>query len=309
MQTTGILAAEVFAVPDTAEDDREPRADSGQESRKHRVRAIARQQRGRRGGSLGDRGFFIVSWLVPLTLVALWEIFARLGYIAPQILSAPSDVARTTWNLARDGSLFTHLGASLLRAFAGFVIGGTLGFFLGVLVGFSRLAEAVLDRSLQMARAIPFLALLPLVIIWFGVDESGKIFLVTLAVLFPIYINTMLGIRQVDPKLLEVARVTGLTAWGRIAKIILPGAMPSILTGVRYALATACMALVIAETIATDKGIGFLVMDAREFLQTDVIILTLVIYAILGVLGDSLARWLEGRLLSWHPNYATEETA
>lgn len=253
---------------------------------------------------LGEKAFFIISWFVPLALVFFWELFSRLGYIAPQILSAPSTVAKTAWNLVIDGALFTHLGASLLRACVGFIIGGILGFSLGLFAGFSKLAEAVLDRTLQMMRAIPFLALLPLVIIWFGIDESGKIFLVTMAVLFPIYINTMLGIRQVDPKLLEVAKVTGLTVWSRIHKIILPGAMPSILTGVRYALATACMALVIAETLATDKGIGFLVMDAREFLQTDVIILTLIIYAVLGVLGDSLARFLERRLLAWHPNYA-----
>jgi sulfonate transport system permease protein len=255
---------------------------------------------------LSDKEFFFISWLAPLILVVLWEFFSRLGYIAPQILSAPSDVAKATWDLAKSGALFIHIATSLLRALIGIIIGGLLGFSLGVLVGFSRLAEATLDRSLQMMRTIPFLALLPLVIIWFGVDESGKIFLVTLAALFPIYVNTMSGIRQVDPKLLEVATVTGLTTWGKISKIILPGAMPSILIGVRFALAYACMALVIAETIATDKGIGFLVMDAREFLQTDIIVLALIIYAVLGVLGDALSRWLEGRLLAWHPNYAKE---
>ncbi|MDR2127857.1 MAG: ABC transporter permease subunit [Burkholderiaceae bacterium] len=245
----------------------------------------------------------IISWIAPVALLLIWELLSRVGYIRAQILPAPSVVALTGWKLLQDGTLLTHLGYSLARACVGFVIGGTIGFVLGVAVGFSRLAEAILDRSVQMIRAIPFLALLPLVIIWFGVDEAGKVFLVALAVLFPIYINTVLGIRQVDPKLLELGRVTGLGHRDLIRRIILPGAMPSILTGVRYALAVSWLALVIAETLATTKGIGFLAMDAREFLQTNVIVLTILIYAAIGVLADSIARWLEQRLLTWHPNY------
>ncbi len=252
----------------------------------------------------GEARYQLLSWLVPLAILALWEVSSRAGLMSQQVLPSPASVAETAWRLIRSGELPAHLGASLLRAAAGFAIGGSIGFGLGVLVGFSRLAEALFDRSIQMIRAIPFLALLPLVIVWFGVDESGKIFLVSLAVLFPIYINTVLGIRQVDPKLLELARVQGLSRLETVRRIILPGAMPSILTGVRYSLATAWLALVIAETLATTKGIGFLAMDAREFLQTNVIVLTILIYAVIGVGADSLARWLERRLLAWHPNYA-----
>lgn len=254
-------------------------------------------------GNLRRAGLAIISWATPALVLIVWEVLSRTGYIEPQVLPAPSRVAATAWEMMRDGSLFLHLGYSLARATIGFAIGGSLGLALGILVGFSPLAEAVFDRSVQMVRAVPFLALLPLVIIWFGVEESGKIFLVSLAVLFPIYINTVLGIRQVDPKLIEVGRVTGLSRTGQIRRIILPGAMPSILTGVRYALAVSWLALVIAETIATTKGIGFLAMDAREFLQTNVIVLTLLIYAVIGVVADGLARLLERRLLAWHPNY------
>ncbi|GJD65270.1 ABC transporter permease subunit [Methylobacterium frigidaeris] len=250
-----------------------------------------------------ERELIVLSWLAPFLFALVWEALCRFGGVNPQVMPAPSAVLATAWTLVTDGSLFVHLGYSLLRAATGFVIGGGIGFGLGLLVGFSRLAEALLDRSIQMIRAIPFLALLPLVIVWFGVDEAGKIFLVSLGVMFPIYINTVLGIRQVDPKLLEVAKVTGLSLRGRITKIILPGAMPSILTGVRYALAVAWLALVIAETIATTKGIGFLAMDAREFLQTNVIVLTIVIYAAIGVIADGIARALERRLLAWHPNF------
>ncbi|MBB2973245.1 sulfonate transport system permease protein [Mesorhizobium sp. RMAD-H1] len=281
-------------------------------SRKNAVRADQVRQARQDGGrfsprTLSDREMLAVSWLAPVLVVLAWEGLSGIGYINPQILPSPSAVLGTALTLISNGTLPEHLGYSLLRATVGFAIGGGIGFVLGVLVGFSRIAEAALDRSIQMIRAIPFLALLPLVIIWFGVDETGKIFLVSLGVMFPIYINTVLGIRQVDPKLLELAQVTGLSVRQRITRIILPGAMPSILTGVRYALAVAWLALVIAETIATTKGIGFLAMDAREFLQTNVIVLTIVIYAAIGVFADGLARFLEKRLLAWHPNYAIGE--
>lgn len=253
---------------------------------------------------LTERQHLIISWMAPVVLILIWEAAARASLITPQVLPAPSSVAETAWTLIVSGALTEHLRASLARAMAGFAIGGSIGFGLGLVVGFSRLAESLLDRTVQMIRAIPFLALLPLVIVWFGVDEAGKIFLVSLAVMFPIYINTVLGIRQVDPKLLELARVTGLSRFETVRRIVLPGAMPSVLTGVRYSLATAWLALVIAETVATTEGIGFLAMDAREFLQTNVIVLTVLIYAAIGVGADGIARVLERRLLGWHPNYA-----
>jgi len=255
---------------------------------------------------LTARSLFFISWTAPLVLLLAWEALARAGVLSPQVLPAPSKVLQTALNLIAQGRLLSDLGASLLRAAAGFAIGGSIGFVLGTLVGFSRLAEALVDRSVQMVRAVPFLAALPLVIVWFGVGEGGKVFLVSLGVLFPIYINTVLGIRQVDPKLLELGRVTGLSNWTLIRRIVLPGALPSILAGVRYALAVAWLALVIAETIAANTGIGSLAMDAREFLQTDVIVLTIVIYAGIGVVSDGIARLLEHRLLAWHPNYAAK---
>lgn len=252
---------------------------------------------------IGRRGLQLLSWLAPVALIIVWEVLARAGWLAPQVLPAPSKVVSTGFKLATTGSLLGDLGISLLRAAAGFVIGGAVGFALGTFVGFSRIAEAAIDRSVQMIRAIPFLASLPLVIVWLGVGEAEKIFLVALGVTFPIYINTTLGIRQVDPKLVELGRIQGLSTLQLIRRIVLPGALPSILTGVRYALATAWLALVVAETIGAQSGIGFLAMDAREFLRTDVIVLTIVIYALIGVAADAIARLLERRLLAWHPNY------
>jgi sulfonate transport system permease protein len=252
---------------------------------------------------LGSRGLQLLSWLAPVVLVIVWEWLAQAGWLSPQVLPAPSKVMRTAFKLATTGTLLNDLGVSLLRAAAGFAIGSVVGAALGTLVGFSRIAEAAIDRSVQMIRAVPFLAVLPLVIVWLGVGETQKIFLVALGVTFPIYINTVLGIRQVDPKLIELGHVQGLSSIQLIRRIILPGALPSILTGVRYALATAWLALVVAETIGAQSGIGFLAMDAREFLRTDVIVLTIVIYALIGVAADGIARFLERRLLAWHPNY------
>jgi sulfonate transport system permease protein len=273
--------------------------------------ALDRSQRGDNPASssrkaqfeIGRRGLQLLSWLAPVVLLVVWELLAQAGWLSPQVLPAPSKVVKTTYKLVTAGSLLNDLGVSLARAVAGFAIGGSIGFVLGILVGFSRIAEAAIDRSVQMIRAIPFLAALPLVIVWLGVGEAEKIFLVALGVTFPIYINTTLGIRQVDPKLIELGRIQGLGTIGLIRRIILPGALPSILTGVRYALATAWLALVVAETIGAQSGIGFLAMDAREFLRTDVIVLTIVIYALIGVAADAIARFLERRLLAWHPNY------
>jgi sulfonate transport system permease protein len=256
-------------------------------------------------GAGRKQALLALSWIAPLIVLASWEFLAQIGWLSPQVLPAPSKVVRTAYKLAISGTLLNDLGVSMLRAATGFAIGGTIGFTLGTLVGFSRIAEAVVDRSVQMIRAIPFLALLPLVIVWFGVGEIAKIFMVALAVAFPIYINTKRGNRQVDPKLLELGRVQGLSTWQLIRRIILPGALPSILTGVRYSLATAWLALVVAETIGAQSGLGFLAMDARQFLRTDVIVLTIVIYALIGVAADSIAKLLERRLLAWHPNYGS----
>jgi sulfonate transport system permease protein len=247
-------------------------------------------------------------WLGPAALLVAWEIAARLGAWPPYLLPAPSVVAATAWKLTQHGTLLNDLAISLGRAACGFALGAAIGLTLGVLVGFSRVAALALDRSVQMIRAIPFLALLPLVIVWFGVGEAEKLFLVALGVFFPIYINTTLGIRQVDPRLVELGKICKLSRGQLIRHVILPGALPSILNGVRYALATAWLALVVAETIGAESGIGFLAMDAREFLRTDVIVLAIFIYAAIGVLADAAARWLEHRLLAWHPNFARGST-
>ncbi len=154
-----------------------------------------------------------------------------------------------------------------------------------------------------MIRNIPALALIPLVILWFGIDETAKLFLVAVGVFFPIYINTYHGIRSVDPQLIEMGKSYGLNRWQLYKEIILPGAMPSILVGLRFALGLVWVLLIVAETISAQAGIGYMTMNAREFLQTDIVLVGILLYAILGKLADVLARALERYLLRWHAGY------
>lgn len=243
-------------------------------------------------------------WLVPAGLLVLWQASASLGWLPPTVLPAPSSVVEAAVRLTANGQLPENLAVSFLRALAGLAIGGSIGFALGLLNGLSRLGERLLDPTLQMVRNIPHLALIPLVIIWFGIEESARLFLVALGVFFPIYLNTLYGIRGVDPQLLEMGRVYGMTPRTLFRRVILPGALPSILVGLRYALGIMWLTLIVAETIAARSGIGYMAMAAREFMQTDVVVLSILIYALLGKLADSATRLLERRFLAWNAAYA-----
>jgi sulfonate transport system permease protein len=240
------------------------------------------------------------AWLVPSLLVVAWEVLGRYQLMDARFLPPPSQVLAKFWQLLASGELVTHLSVSFRRAGLGFLIGGSLGLVLGFLNGISRVSEVLLDSPLQMVRTIPHLALVPLVILWFGIGEESKVFLVSLGAVFPMYINTFHGIRSIDPGLLELARVYQLEPRKVISQIVLPGALPSILVGVRYALGITWLTLIVAETVAASSGIGFLAMNAREVLATDVVVLSIVLYALLGKASDSAARWLERHWLGWH---------
>jgi sulfonate transport system permease protein len=244
-------------------------------------------------------------WLVPMALVVLWQVSSLLGWLPPNILPAPSSVLKVAWDKTLDGSLPSNLAVSFVRAVSGLIIGGVIGFGLGLLNGLSKLGEKLLDPTLQMIRNVPHLALIPLVIIWFGIGESARLFLVALGVFFPIYLNTLHGVRNVDPQLIEMGKIYGMDNQTLFTRVILPGALPSIFVGMRFALGVMWLTLIVAETIAANSGIGHMAMAAREFMQTDIVVLSIVIYAILGKLADSATRFLEGKFLAWNPAYAT----
>ncbi|MFZ4527124.1 MAG: aliphatic sulfonate ABC transporter permease SsuC [Undibacterium curvum] len=242
-------------------------------------------------------------WLVPVLLIAIWQFSAQVGWLSSRILPEPWAVVRATWELSLSGDLLLHVRTSLWRALSGFAIGGGLGLLLGLLTGTFRIAETLLDTSLQMIRNIPALALIPLVILWFGIDEAAKLFLVSVGVFFPVYLNTFHGIRSVDRALIEMARSYGVSGWALYRDVILPGALPSILVGVRFSLGLVWVLLIVAETISAQAGIGYMTMNAREFLQTDVVLVGILLYALLGKLADVLSRALEHYWLRWHPAY------
>lgn len=198
----------------------------------------------------------LVPWLVPLALIAVWQAASAWGWLSTRVLPAPLDVLRAAQALAESGELLKHVQVSAGRALGGLAIGGGLGLALGLLTGSLRWAETLLDSTIQMVRNIPALALIPLVILWFGIDESAKLFLISVSVFFPIYLNTFHGIRNVDPALIEMGRSYGLTRWQLYREVILPGALSSILVGLRFSLGLMWVILIVAETISAQSGIG-----------------------------------------------------
>ncbi|AEH07835.1 MULTISPECIES: ABC transporter permease subunit [Protofrankia] len=240
----------------------------------------------------------------PLLLLLLWQIASWRGSTSTELLASPWTVVTTFTDLVGSGELPTAIAVSLRRAGAGVLLGGSVGILLALLAGLSRLGEDLIDASVQMIRTVPFVGLIPLFIIWFGIGETPKIALVAFGVAFPLYINTYAGIRNVDSNLVEAARTVGLTRLGLIRHVILPGALPNVLVGLRFSLAISWLALIFAEQINANQGLGQLMNDAQEFQRTDIIVVCLVVYAFLGLTVDAIVRLLERGLLSWRPAFS-----
>ncbi|MEU9001612.1 ABC transporter permease [Streptomyces sp. NPDC048551] len=239
----------------------------------------------------------------PLLLLALWQLASTFGMLPVDALAPPSTIARAGADLIGDGTLPSAMGISLQRVAIGLLIGGTAGTALALLSGLSRLGEDLIDASVQMLRTVPWVGLIPLFIIWMGIGEAPKVALIALGTAFHLYLNVYAGIRGVDEQLIEAGGSLGLGRWGLVRHVVLPGALPGFMTGLRYSLATAWLALVFGESINADAGIGFLMNQAREFFRTDVIVVCLVVYAFLGLSADLLVRALERLLLQWRPTF------
>ncbi len=239
----------------------------------------------------------------PLLLLGLWQLASSLGWLPVDTLAPPSTIASAAADLIGDGTLPGAMAVSLQRVAIGLVIGGTAGTALALLSGLSRLGEDLIDASVQMLRTVPWVGLIPLFIIWMGIGEAPKVALIALGTAFHLYLNVYAGIRGVNEQLIEAGGALGLGRWGLVRHVVLPGALPGFMTGLRYSLATAWLALVFGESINADAGIGFLMNQAREFFRTDVIVVCLVVYAFLGLTADLVVRALERLLLQWRPTF------
>jgi sulfonate transport system permease protein len=245
----------------------------------------------------------------PIVLVALWQLLSSTGVIPPAKLDSPTSIVHEgyiliTTNSPAYGTLQASLLVSFLRWIVGCAVGVGLGVLFGLVSGLSRVGEAAFDPILQAMRAIPFLGLVPLFILWFGIGELPKVLLVMLASFFLMYVNTFAGIRGVDPKLGELGHVLGLKRGELIRHIVLPGALPQVLTGLRLSVVASLLALVVGEQINANEGLGFLITQAQQFSDTDVIMVALIIYAILGILADLGVRLLERKALAWRKDFS-----
>jgi sulfonate transport system permease protein len=248
-------------------------------------------------------------FLVPVLILVVWQALDSFGWINSRLMPSPVMVAEAFWQLLVTGQLLGNLWISLIRVAVGLGIGVLLGTVFGLFAGLSRFGENTVDSTLQMVRTLPHLALIPLFILWFGIGETPKIALIALGSVFPIYLNLFAGIRAVDRKIIEAASTLDLTRAEIIWNVILPGALPSFLVGLRYAVGIAWLTLVVAEQVNASSGIGYLVMNARDFLETDVIFVGLIIYAILGLTTDQMVRGIERRALAWRPSFVGAQQA
>jgi sulfonate transport system permease protein len=242
--------------------------------------------------------------LVPLALLGLWWLATDAGWVRKQVLVSPWRVAETFDSMFRTDDLAHHLGVSLTRSGIGLLIGAAAGLVLGAVAGLSRLGEELLDSSLQMLRTVPFLAVVPLFIIWLGIGETPKIVLIALATVFPVYLNTSSGVRNVDRRVVEAAQSYGLSRLRVTREVVLPLALPQIFTGLRYSMGVSVLALIAAEQINANAGIGYLLNQAESYGQINILLACVIIYCVLGLLGDVVVRFLEHVAMPWRGGVA-----
>ncbi|WP_212983642.1 ABC transporter permease [Paenibacillus cineris] len=241
--------------------------------------------------------------IIPVMVVVLWQWAGVAGWISPEFMPTPWVILKSLIHLIASGDLTYQIGVSIQRTLLGFAIGGLLGLVFGCFTGMFRKAEYLLDPSIQVLRLVPHLAIAPLIILWFGFGETSKIAIIISGSFFPMYINTYAGIRQVDGKWFEVGRVLEFKPYQRFTRLIVPGALPSILLGVRLSLAVSWISLVVAELVGSTAGIGFMINEAKQNSDTPVIFVGILIFAVVGKLIDSLVRLLERRWLHWRDSY------
>jgi sulfonate transport system permease protein len=238
-------------------------------------------------------------WVSPVVLVALWQVASVTGVLDERKLAAPSTIFQGAVELVQDGTLGPAVLVSLQRVGLGFLIGAVAGLALAIVAGLHRVGEDAVDPPMQMLRTLPHFGLIPLFIIWMGIGEAPKLALIAMGVCFPLYLNTLAGIQGVDRKMMEAARSMHLTWSQRLRHVVVPGALPQTLVGLRQSLGIAWLSLIVAETVSAGSGLGHMITQAREFQQTDIIVVGLACYSLLGLVTDGIVRYLERKALAW----------
>ncbi|WP_406315292.1 ABC transporter permease [Streptomyces sp. NBC_00118] len=239
-----------------------------------------------------------------LLLLAVWAAGSGAGLIDARSLPAPWAIAGTAGDLVGDGRLQSNFATSAQRALLGLAFGTAAGLLLALVSGLSRLGEGIVDGPVQIKRAIPSLALIPLLVLWFGIGETMKVITIALGVFVPVYIHTHNGLRTIDSRYSELAETVRLSRIQFVRHVVLPGALPGFLLGLRFAVTAAWLALVVVEQVNATSGIGYMMELARTYGQTDVIIVGLVVYGLLGLVSDALVRLVERRALAWRRTLA-----
>jgi sulfonate transport system permease protein len=241
--------------------------------------------------------------MIPLLLLAVWELSGRLAWVRPNLLPPPSAVLGTLVDLTRRGELWEHIEITVIRMFFGFLIGVAAATMCGALTGYSRLWRQLLDPMLQGLRAIPSIAWVPLFILWLGIFEAAKVTLIAVGVFFPVYLNLMAGIADVDRRLVEVGRVYRFSSFELVRRILVPATLPAYITGLRGGLGLGWMFVIAAEMMGASQGLGFLLIDGEQTGRPAVIIASILLFAVLGKLSDMAVEQLGRRALAWQDSF------
>ncbi len=244
-------------------------------------------------------GYFVEYVALVIMILAVWMMLEKQGTLNPVILPAPDKVFETFVSLLAKQTLIQHMSVSLARVLKGYILASVAGIILGIVIGLFEHARRFTDLLIQIIKPIPPIAWIPLVILWFGIGETGKVFLIFLGGFFTILINVYDGIRQADVKLLEVSKVAETPFFTHVFKVIIPGAAPNIFTGLRVGLSSCWMCVVAAELVSSNTGLGFMIMNARQFGQTDTVIVGMITIGVIGKVMDSIIRAVEKKVIYW----------
>ena len=253
-------------------------------------------------GSLKRSFYFLEYFLLVVIIVVYWVIMDKSGQLNPVIMPSPGKLLVRLQSMIVKGTLLNHAWVSLSRVLRGYFLAALFGIVLGILIGLSKHLERLTQLVIQILKPIPPIAWIPLVILWFGIGESGKIFLIFLGGFFTILVNGTDGIRQTDPKLIEVSRVMETPMLKQIFLLMIPGAAPNIFTGLRTGLSSCWMCVVAAELVSSTTGLGYLIMDARQYGNTDIVIIGMITIGIIGKIMEYLLKWIEKKLIRWQPD-------